>query len=282
MQAHMQASEPIAAVVTATIGKPSLEQAILSVKNQTIPCKHYVFVDGKQYWKAAKEILDKYPDVIATYLPMNTGQLSFKNSAIFSLAPFTVKEEFIGFLDDDNWFELQHMEEAVRSIQDNEVDYAYSLRNKIFVYGDRHFICQDTVESIGHFKRALLNEIRVDFQDTGVQLVNRMAKGAPLVDASCYVMRKNIAIRVASAWYEGAIVNDRNVLKRLTDINAKSVCVGKYNVNYRTMLDKELITSLMNNHNLNEDEVLSTLYVFYEEINNQHRRMFGGKFPWEA
>ncbi|ASU15971.1 hypothetical protein [Actinobacillus pleuropneumoniae] len=57
MQAHMQASEPIAAVVTATIGKPSLEQAILSVKNQTIPCKHYVFVDGKQYWKAAKEII---------------------------------------------------------------------------------------------------------------------------------------------------------------------------------------------------------------------------------
>lgn len=92
------------AVITSSIGRTHLEEAILSVQTQTYPCKHYVFVDGEIYWDEAKRILDQYPDVIATYLPMNTGADGWTNSYINAIAPFLVKEDVLCFLDDDNWY----------------------------------------------------------------------------------------------------------------------------------------------------------------------------------
>ena len=55
------------AVITTTIGRKTLEKAILSVRSQTYPCKHYVFVDGKQYWANVEPLLKKYPEVIFTF-----------------------------------------------------------------------------------------------------------------------------------------------------------------------------------------------------------------------
>lgn len=48
------------AVVTSTIGHPELSLAIKSVQNQTYPCKHYVFIDGKIFWDKAKSIFIEY------------------------------------------------------------------------------------------------------------------------------------------------------------------------------------------------------------------------------
>lgn len=48
------------AVVTSTIGRPELSLAIKSVQNQTYPCKHYVFIDGKIFWDKAKSIFIEY------------------------------------------------------------------------------------------------------------------------------------------------------------------------------------------------------------------------------
>ena len=38
------------AIVTPTTGNPYLAKAIYSVRYQSVPVDHYVFVDGKQYW----------------------------------------------------------------------------------------------------------------------------------------------------------------------------------------------------------------------------------------
>ena len=67
-------TQPSVAIITSTIGRAELEQTILSVQNQSYSCKHYVFVDGEIFWHKAKAILDKYPNVIPIYLPMNTGK----------------------------------------------------------------------------------------------------------------------------------------------------------------------------------------------------------------
>ncbi len=73
---NQQTNQLTVAVITATIGRDELERTIESIKNQSYPCKHYIFVDGEDFRYKAKTILDKYPDVIPIYLPMNTGKKS--------------------------------------------------------------------------------------------------------------------------------------------------------------------------------------------------------------
>jgi len=114
------------AVITSTIGRSHLERAILSVQKQTYPCKHYVFVDGEQFAKDAKQILDKYPHVIATYLPMNTGANGWTNSSINAIAPFLVKEDVICYLDDDNWYEANHVENSLKVLNETGADYVFA------------------------------------------------------------------------------------------------------------------------------------------------------------
>lgn len=63
------------------------------MQNQTYPAKHYIFVDGGKYHDKAREILVKYPEVIVTYLPMNTGAGGWTNSAINAIAPYLIKED---------------------------------------------------------------------------------------------------------------------------------------------------------------------------------------------
>ncbi|VEI46842.1 glycosyltransferase [Actinobacillus equuli] len=84
---------PSVAIITSTIGRPHLERAILSVQQQSYTnCKHYVFVDGEQFFTNAKTIVEKYPHVVVTYLPMNTGANGWTNSSINAIAPFWLKK----------------------------------------------------------------------------------------------------------------------------------------------------------------------------------------------
>lgn len=97
---NQQTNQLTVAVITATIGRDELERTIESIKNQSYPCKHYIFVDGEDFRYKAKTILDKYPDVIPIYLPMNTGKNQMFNSSINAIAPFLVSEDIICYLDD--------------------------------------------------------------------------------------------------------------------------------------------------------------------------------------
>ncbi|NEN76108.1 glycosyltransferase family 2 protein [Pelistega sp. NLN82] len=138
------------AVITATIGRESLLRAVQSVKAQTYPCKHYIFVDGEQYFSAVQQLLHSpiYSDVTIIYLPMNTGANNMFNSSINAVAPFLVKEDIICYLDDDNWYDAHHIEQLVRCHQqDTTLDVAYSLRK--FIDPQGNFICNDDFESIG-------------------------------------------------------------------------------------------------------------------------------------
>ena len=106
----MQKNNPSVAIVTSTIGRQELSRTIESVKNQTYPCKHYIFVDGEQFENKVREITAPYADLIITYLPMNTGANGWVNSSINTIAPYLIKEDIICYLDDDNWYEPNHIE----------------------------------------------------------------------------------------------------------------------------------------------------------------------------
>ncbi|WP_439239752.1 glycosyltransferase family A protein [Lonepinella sp. BR2474] len=192
------------AVITATVGRPALERTILSVQNQTYPCKHYVFVDGKQFWDKVKPLEEKYPDVVFTYLPMNTGANGGSNSRINATAPFLVKENIICYLDDDNWYDENHIESFVPFFHEHsDLHYAYHLRRLYDENGE--FICDDNFDSIGFWKMGRPNYI--DEEGNSYTLNSNF-----FVDTNCYAIKRNIAIAIAQAWHD----HDRGIFKRLS------------------------------------------------------------------
>lgn len=259
------------AVVSSSIGRDELERAILSVKAQTYPCKHYVFVDGNQFAEKARKILDKYPEVVATYLPMNTGANGWVNSSINAIAPFLVKEDIICYLDDDNWYEPNHVAEAVAELERTGADYVYSLRN--FVDKQGNFICTDEVESLGFF-RAKLPEplsVRVKVQDN-IFKYEADSVNEYHIDTNCYAFTYQTALQIAHSWHTG-IANDRNVFKALKALDLKWSYTGKFTVNYFIDVRHhflgvvESVDSLISDEEI--DEILNSILKGLSDLNIQ-------------
>lgn len=218
------------AVITSTIGRPELERAILSVQRQTYPCKHYIFVDGEAFADKARVIVENYPHLIVTYLPMNTGANGWSNSSINAIAPFLVREDVICYLDDDNWYEPNHLETIVETMEKSNASFVYSLRN--FVNKQGEFICRDDFESLGFWLHrlpekavtpaAILGDDRVFITDTPRE---------PHIDTNCYGFTRELALRLANSWNSG-IHNDRSVIRTLIEWQALGQFTGKYTVNY--------------------------------------------------
>jgi hypothetical protein len=201
------------AVITSTIGRDSLHQTIKSVQQQTIKARHYVFVHGAQFWDKSKLILEQYPDVMAIYLPNNNGENGYGMSCVYALAPFVVNEKVMSYLDDDNFYESNHLETTVNLMEKTNSEWVYSLRK--IVAHDGSFICFDDSESLGLIKNA---------------------SNTVLVDNSCYVLKTEIARKCSHAWYY-PIVSDRHFLLELSKQQLNCAGTGKFSVNYRVSTD---------------------------------------------
>lgn len=189
------------AVITATTGRASLQQAIDSVAEQTYPnVHHYVIADG-----VTLNIKAGRATVIE--LPNPTGKNGVMNGAICAAGAFIATEDYVTYLDDDNWFEPNHIESLVTAIGDNA--YAYSLRK--LVEPDGTFWANDDGESLGHF--------------------------GEMVDANCLMMLRNLAIGTAplcmSSTPDGGSTWDRVVWNALQQHKVKWAATGQYTVNYR-------------------------------------------------
>jgi hypothetical protein len=204
---------PMIAVITSTIGRDSLHQAIKSVEDQTIKAKHYVFVHGVEFWDKSKLILDQYPNVVAIYLPNNNGGNSYGMACVYALAPFVVNEPILSYLDDDNFYESDHLETTANLMEKTDSDWVYSLRR--IVANDGSFICFDDSESLGLIKNA---------------------SNTVLVDNSCYVLKTETARKCSHAWYY-PIFSDRHFLLELSKQQFNCAGTGKFSVNYRVSAD---------------------------------------------
>ncbi|HHW7475253.1 TPA: glycosyltransferase, partial [Mannheimia haemolytica] len=271
------------AVISSTIGRPELERAVLSVQNQTYPCKHYVFVDGEKYHQQAADILKNFPSVIVTYLPMNTRADGWVNSSINAIAPFLVKEDIICYLDDDNWFEPTHVESGVHALLEMQSDYAYSLRN--FYDLDGEFLCIDTIESLGEYNCVYQEPLECNYQLGGVKgVLSINLNDCQHIDTNCYFIRSEIARLISTAWYTG-IHNDRNVYKKLQELALKGNCTKKVTVNYT--LDTRKYYGSVFNELLEEPFLLSEYdaYQFTNEVIKFHSeeslKAWGGCLIWE-
>lgn len=267
------------AVITSTIGRSELERAILSVQNQTYPCTHYVFVDGQQYWEKAQQILVKYPNVVVTYLPMNTGADGWSNSSINAIAPYLAKEDIITYLDDDNWYQPNHIQTGVETLLKSGADYAYALRN--FYSHTNEFICEDVLESTGFYPRKIgKTYFDIEYHGGKVQCMRERHKSYH-IDTNCYFMPRNIALKISPNWYSG-YHNDTNVFKTLCELELKPECTKHFTVNYAFEAKKQDPAFFQ----YWEEKVgLEKAYSYYYETLRQETALNmqknGGKYAWD-
>lgn len=202
------------AVITSSIGRPELRQTIESVKYQSYKdIQHYVFVNGPEWHDRAREILKDYPEVAAFYLPTHSGDdgAGPGSAQVFAGAPWLTNKDLIFFLNDDDYYDIDHVAMLVKLIKDNELDWAYSLRK--FVDKDG-IICEDNFDSLG-FWPCSYNE------------------KSYLVDNSCYAIKRKVARKFGHHWIF-PVIGDRKILHEMKIAGLRSGCTGQYSVNYRT------------------------------------------------
>lgn len=210
-------------VVIATIGNGTVARAVESVLAQDhgdVRC--LVVVDGREYEEKARKALGELvarPSVDLMVLPQNTGRNGFVCHRIYSAMPLIVNEDFVCYLDDDNWFERSHVSGLVSLINAEGLQWSYSFRNILSEAGD--FICRDECESLGVWP--------VWYNPS----VNH-------VDTNCYCLTREAAIAVSGDWHRSRFDRGGNVLASADTFVCRSLLVnfpkvrasGKFTVNY--------------------------------------------------
>lgn len=199
------------AVVTPTIGSDALTKCIASVQAQTYEnLTHYIFHDGEEYFQRIAEHITSIPKktIKAIQLQENVGK-GWYGHRVYAACSFLVNADAICYLDEDNWFDPNHVESLVEAIKNRE--WAYSLR-KIYSK-DEKFICEDNCESLGKWP--------VYFD-----------KNTYHIDTSSFIVRQQVAIRIGHAWY-GQWGADRQFFHNLKMHFQNFECSGKHTLCYR-------------------------------------------------
>jgi len=205
---------PTVTVITSSIGRPELRRCVESVQYQTMKCRHYVYVNGLKWHIPAHEVLRDFPLVHGMFLPEETGNSGMGPScaSVFAAAPYLTESDYVFYLNDDDFYEEDHVESLVSLMEKENLSWAYSLRRFV----DRHGtpVCEDDWDSLGHWP-------------------NVFGDGSFLVDNSCYALRTSVARKHSAAWMKRPYIADRIFLQELKSSNLSYGCSGKSTVNYR-------------------------------------------------
>lgn len=208
-------------VITPTTGTADLRRCIESVQAQTVPgVEHLVVVDGLQYADRAQAIIEPFvlkKPVHTLLLPFNTGANAWNGHRVYASVPYLVDFEYIALLDEDNWYDPDHVAALHDVIVRTDADWAFSLRKIVDKQGT--FVANDNCESLGTLCHTVL------------------AWNDVLVDTSCYLFKLPVARAVAPHWMHrarqpGEIEADRAVLQFLLRTGFKSACSPKFSLNY--------------------------------------------------
>lgn len=202
---------PSFAVITPTIGSSTLSQCIQSLQNQD--CMHYIVVDGREYNPKVNEILSNplihhFDKIKIIFLEQNVGK-GWYGHRVYAASSFLVNEDYITYLDEDNFVEPTYIE-AFKAIL-NKHEWAYTLRN--VVEEDGSFVCQDNCESLGQWP--------VAFQQSRYH-----------IDTGCFAVPRTLAVKVGHNWY-GQWGADRQFFTALKSASSNFGCTRQYTLNYR-------------------------------------------------
>lgn len=206
------------AVITPTVGTRHLRQAVASVATQTYPLvRHLVVVDGAAHRARVEAALSeaggKPADVVV--LPETIGGGGFNGHRVYGAAPYLVDARFVAFLDEDNWFDPDHLEAMMSRITATGSTWGFTLRR--IVDEDGKFLMDDACESLG-------------------PVPTWLDKTVNLVDANCYVLRRDVALETSLVWYRRApdeTSPDIELCRRLLVDRPRFVATGRPTVNYR-------------------------------------------------
>ena len=213
-----------AVVITPTTGIPELAQAIQSVANQGDQVQHWVVIDGMQYADKAIKIVQEnvHNNLKLIILPENTGMPAnyfkeldegFYGHRIYAGIANFINAECVLFLDEDNWYEPNHVSTMVEGLKNYNLEWIYSLRR--VVDKDGNFLCEDNCDSLGVYP----NQNRITF-----------------VDMNCYCFRTEFLLNMLDAFQVPSYNCDREVFKRAIALSPKPdsfSSTGRYTVNYR-------------------------------------------------
>lgn len=191
------------AVVTPTVGGPFLDECVASVQAQDLPnVVHWIVVDGKEHRARVEAVVARYEGrkpIEVLVLPRNVGRAGGKNwygHRVNAALPFLVDADYVCFLDEDNAFDPEHVRLLCRSVVASHAPWGHSLRR--IVDEESRDVCPDACESLGGIAPSVL--------------------GDRLVDTSCFMLRMDMALRVAPHWYDARVdlrESDRRVLRAL-------------------------------------------------------------------
>jgi hypothetical protein len=220
-----------AVVITPTTGIPELAKAMESTNNQ--PCEHWIVIDGAEHAQKVADILatGDYVNKKIILLPENTGRPKefwgelpesrykdreadrwFNGHRIYASMPFLVNKPYVLFLDEDNWFEPNHINSMLEMMDFKDLDWVYCLRR--LVDEDGAFVAYDNCDSLGVFA----NQMNVNF-----------------VDMNCYMFKTEFLTKICQHLHIGHRAD--KILFRQAFANTSPYetigCTGKYTVNYR-------------------------------------------------
>lgn len=210
-------------VITPTTGIPELAKAMESTNSQ--PCEHWIVIDGAEHAQKVADILaaGDYVNKKIILLPENTGKpnkhwskkegVKFFGNRIYAGISNLINADHVLFLDEDNWFDPNHVESMVWTVNQREHEWCYSLRKCVNQAGE--FVCNDDCDSLGIFASW---------------------KNINLVDMNCYCFKTEFLMKINSELQTDYYWTDR-LLSRVAVSTAKDFysygCTGLYTVNYR-------------------------------------------------
>ena len=232
----------LATVIIPTTGSPEVRIAIESVLNQTQPTACYLVCDGDAYFSSVKEIASSYGSRISVcYLPINVGSNGFYGHRIYAAFSHLINTEYLLYLDQDNWMNLDHVEKCIDLIQKNSLDWCYSLRTIVSKDGER--IALDNCESLGKWP-----VFSGDYNH---------------IDTNCYCLKTDVAIKISQAWH-GGWGQDRVWFQALAEYFPNYDTTGKYTLNYRIGGNKDSVKK-----------------DFFDYGNQVMEKRYGANFPWD-
>ena len=236
--------KPLVTVITPTTGAPCLRQALDSVKNQTYSnIQHLVVVDGQP---KGRVIASEYSHIDLIDLPYSTGKDQYNGHRIYGAMSYIASGDFLCFLDEDNWYEPNHIESLVDVISKGN-QWAYSLRKIVSQEGE--YICNDDCESLGKWTSVVNDKF---------------------IDVNCFMVPKIPALGFSPYWYRRARHPEEQpevdrilspyMMQNLPEFDTN----GQYTVNYRVASRGDSVQA-----------------EFFLKGNEMMNKQYNGELPWQ-
>jgi glycosyltransferase involved in cell wall biosynthesis len=232
-------------VITPTIGNSALSKAMESVANQTYKnLTHLIVIDGREYFEKALKSTPLHDNVVITTAPFNTGGNGYYGHRIYAAYSHLVNHDYVAFLDEDNWFDPNHIETLVNTLETKDYDWVHSLRK---VYVENDYLADDCCESIGKYP------IWFSQPDNPQHLV----------DTSSYLFKRDFLTKVAHNIHYGW-GGDRVLLNSIMHMSNFETS-GLHTLNYKLP---------------DMNKAYGGDFMFFAKGNAAIKQQYGGKYPW--